>query len=218
MLRRAKRLQSTFDEFCAQYNQSHFALSQEEWRQIEYLLYITEPFFIFTNALSKSRDVTIWRVFNIYNKLYDHLDKSIRQLQGKKVAWKKVMLTALYAAKRKLSHYYSMTDNIHGDLYAIGTIIAPQYKLQFFSTKDWDEPQQDWRERYRHSLEDRLELYKQRLSDPLPSSKALLSVRAQDELDLVCDAEDSQQISTREQDELNQYLKSGKCYILVLLP
>lgn len=38
MLRRAKRLQSTFDEFCSQHDQDHFALSQEECRQIEYLL------------------------------------------------------------------------------------------------------------------------------------------------------------------------------------
>ncbi|KAJ5456130.1 uncharacterized protein N7458_003713 [Penicillium daleae] len=30
MLRRAKRLQSTFDEFCAQYDQSYFAVSREE--------------------------------------------------------------------------------------------------------------------------------------------------------------------------------------------
>jgi len=75
-------------------------------------------------------------VFNIYNKLYNHIDKSIHQLQRKNVPWKKVILTALYAAKGKLSHYYSMTDNIHGDLYAVGTIIAPQYKLHFFSTKD----------------------------------------------------------------------------------
>ena len=46
------------------------------------------------------------------------------------------MLAALHAAKTKLSQYYSMTDQIHNDLYAIGTIIAPQQKLQFFSTKD----------------------------------------------------------------------------------
>lgn len=42
-------------------------------------------------------------------------------------------------------------------------------------------------------------------------------MRAQDELDLVCDAEDSQQTSSTEQDELKQYLESGECYITVLL-
>jgi hypothetical protein len=122
------------------------------------------------------------------------------------------MLTALHAAKAKLSHYYAMTDNIHGDLYAIGTIIVPQYKLQFFSTKDWDEPGQDWRGQYRQSLEDGLKPYRKRILDTYPLSKAASPVRAQDELDLVCDAEDFEQTLTGEQDELKQYLESGKCY------
>lgn len=216
MLRRAKRLQSIFDEFCAQYDQSYFALSREEWRQIEYLLCITEPFFKFTTALSKTRDVTIYRVLYIYNRLYDHLDHSIRQLQRKNVPWKKVMLTALHAAKRKLSHYYGMTDDIDGDLYAIGTIIVPQHKLQFFSSKDWDEPGQDWRRRYRKSLEDRLELYKQRPAD-LPLSKAPSFVHTQDELALICDIEESQEASAPEQDELMQYLESGEYYYIPVL-
>jgi hypothetical protein len=142
MLRRAKRLQSIFDEFCEHYGQDHFALSAEGWRQIEYLLWITQPFFKFTSLFSQTKDMTIHR----YNKLFDHLENPIRQLQRNKVPWKQLMLAALYSAKAKLSQYYSMTDQIHNDLYAIGTINAPQQELQFFSTKDWDD---NWRIRYR---------------------------------------------------------------------
>lgn len=80
MLRRAKRLQSSFDEFCSHYELPHLALNEEEWRQIDYILWITQPFFKFTTALSKIKDVTIYMVFGIYNKLFDHLEKSIRQL------------------------------------------------------------------------------------------------------------------------------------------
>jgi hypothetical protein len=85
MLRRAKRLQSTFDKFCEHYGQEQFALRAEEWRQVEYLLWITQPFFKFTSLLSETKDVTIHLVFSIYNKLFDHLEKLIRQLQRKKV-------------------------------------------------------------------------------------------------------------------------------------
>ncbi|KAJ5853110.1 hypothetical protein N7534_005653 [Penicillium rubens] len=48
-----------------------------------------------------------------------------------------------------------MTDNIEGDLYAIGTILAPANKPQFFSTKDWesDDPEKDYKRIYRESLE-----------------------------------------------------------------
>lgn len=76
MLRRAKRLQSMLDRFCTQYGHPHLMLGPEEWRQIEYLLWITQPFFKFTTALSKTKDVTIHSVFGIYNKLFEHLETS----------------------------------------------------------------------------------------------------------------------------------------------
>lgn len=136
MLRRAKRLQSTFNEFCSEYRLRDLTLDQEEWRQIEYLLWITQPFFKFTTALSKTTDATIHIIFDIYNQLFEHLEKSTRQLQRKKVPWKQLMLKALGAARDKLADYYGKTDEIHGDLFAIGTMLAPENKLQFFSGKD----------------------------------------------------------------------------------
>jgi hypothetical protein len=80
-------------------------------------------------VLSQTKDVTIYVIFSIYNKLFDYLEASIHQLQWKKVAWKKLMLSALHAAKEKLSIYYRETDKIHGDLFAIGIILTPQNKL-----------------------------------------------------------------------------------------
>lgn len=210
MLRRAKKLQSIFNEFCLQYNQDHFLLSQEEWRQIEYLLWITQPFFKFTTLLSKTKEVSIHLVFSIYNKLFSHLEKSINALKRKKVAWKQLMLASLEAAKTKLSHYYSMTDKIDNNLYAIGTILSPQQKLQFFEGKDWEDPDNDWRAIYRKSLEDYFDIYKQRLSDSQSISKAQLSAITISELEMECVLEESQDLTSGEYDELKQYLESGK--------
>ncbi|KAJ5460955.1 uncharacterized protein N7458_002507 [Penicillium daleae] len=70
MLRRAKRLQSAFDDFC---------------RQVDYLLSITYPFFKFTSSLSATTDITIHNVFGIYNALFTHIDKAKAQLARKKV-------------------------------------------------------------------------------------------------------------------------------------
>lgn len=74
--------------------------------------------------------MSIHLVFNIYNRFINHLEKSIGQLQRKKAAWKQLMLAVVHAPKEKLCHYYGMTDEIHEDLYAISTIIAPQPKLK----------------------------------------------------------------------------------------
>jgi hypothetical protein len=48
MLRRAKRLRAIFFLFCAEYDCQEMLLHDQEWRQIDYPLCITEPFFDFT--------------------------------------------------------------------------------------------------------------------------------------------------------------------------
>jgi hypothetical protein len=206
MLRRAKRLQSVLDEFCSKYGHPHLKLDQEQWRQIDYLLWITRPFFQFTTALSKTKDVTVHLVFAIYNKLFNHLEKSIKQLTSKKVGWKKLMLTALRAAEEKLRQYYSKTDDIPGDVFAIGTMLAPQHKLQFFRSKDWGP---EWLTRYRQSFVDHFELYKQRLSEEQTGNgerSATQSVGI--DLDRMIGLD--QIIQASQQDELTRYLDSSK--------
>ena len=130
MLRRAKRLRSIFTPFCAEYDRTDLMLDGEEWRQVDYLLWITQPFYEFTTELSKTKDVTTHHVFKIYNLLFEHLELSISQLRRKRVIWKKQMLQALEAGLDKLRHYYSATDNIRSDLYAISTMLAPSYKFK----------------------------------------------------------------------------------------
>lgn len=152
MLRRAKQLQPVFDLYCTTHQYLQFKLEKEEWHQIDYLLSITEPFFKFTTALSKTKDITIHQIFGIYNKLFGHLEASEKQLGRKKVLWKKRMLTALIAARNKLSEYYTATDTERfGDIYAMATILAPSKKLRFFTTKDWQG--HDYVTQYRECLE-----------------------------------------------------------------
>ena len=139
MLRRAIRLRAFFTLFCLEYDCEELLLRDEEWRQVSYLLYITEPFFNYTTQLSKTRDITAHYMFKVYNKLFHYLEQSIKQLRRKRVPWKKEMLYALEAGRIKLDEYYSQTDHIRGHIYAISTILAPVNKFKFFLTKDWDQ-------------------------------------------------------------------------------
>jgi hypothetical protein len=111
-------------------------VNPDKWR---HLLWITYPFFKFTTALSKTKDMTVHSVFDIYNNLFDHLDKAISQLRRKRVYRKQLILTALEASKAKLSSYYEKTKGIRGYLFAIGAIFAPDQKLAFFSISDWED-------------------------------------------------------------------------------
>jgi hypothetical protein len=85
MLQRANRLYVTFKRYYTVYNQSQFQLNAQEWRQVEYLLYITKPFYIWTVGLSKVKDVTIHCVFEVYNRLFGHFEDSQKRLIRKKV-------------------------------------------------------------------------------------------------------------------------------------
>ncbi|KAJ5438355.1 uncharacterized protein N7458_009353 [Penicillium daleae] len=180
MLRRAKRLQSVLDGFCSKYGHPHLKLDQEQWRQIDYLRWITQPFFQFTTALSKTKDVTVYLVFAIYNKLFDHLEKSIKQLTRR-----------------------SKTDDISGDIFAIS--IAPQHKLQFFRSKDWGP---EWLTRYRQSFVDYFEPYKQRLSEEQTGNGEGSSTQSAGiDLDRMIGLD--QTIQAGQQDELARYLDSA---------
>jgi hypothetical protein len=208
MLRRVKRLQSIFNPFCIEYDRTDLMLDTDEWRQIDYLLCITQPFFDFTLELSKTKDATTHHVFKIYNKLFEHLEQSMSQLRQKKVPWKKKMLQALQAAQAKLSDYYSRTDTIRGDLYAIGTMLAPANKFQFFSTNDWDNK---WRDRYRKSFKECLSPYQERLTSQHHLSISQASIKVGSRLDLMLSESKTQ--PTPLKDELIQYLDSGKSFI-----
>ncbi|KAG0155226.1 hypothetical protein PDIDSM_800 [Penicillium digitatum] len=126
MLNRAKKLQPFYDQYCTDHQYLYFKLDQEEWRQVEYLLLLTKPFFDFTMMLSKTKDIT---AHNIYTEA---------KLKNKGVIWKKRMLWALQTAKKKLSKYYTATEyEPYGDIYALATIFSPSKKLRYFSSTDW---------------------------------------------------------------------------------
>jgi hypothetical protein len=155
----------------------------------------------------KTKDVTVYLVFAIYNELFDHLEKSVKQLTRKKVAWKKLMLTALRAAEEKLRQYYSKTDDIPGDVFAISTMLAPQHKLQFFRSKDWGT---EWLTRYRQSFVEYFEPYKQRLSEEQTwNGEGSSTQSAGIDLDRMIGLD--QTIQASQQDELARYLDGGKC-------
>lgn len=138
MLRRAKRLRTAITEYCVQFNcKEDFALDDDQWRQVDYLIYLTKPFFDFTLGLSKTREATSYLVFQIYNSLFEHLEKCKTQLERKRVPWKQQMLISLEASHAKLRNYYSDTDKMRGHIYAVCTMLSPDSRFQFFLSDDW---------------------------------------------------------------------------------
>lgn len=163
MLRRAKRLRSFIVTFYKDYNYPEFALNDNQWRQVDYLLYLTRPFFDYTLALSKTRDVTSYLVFQIYNLLFEHIERSRMQLQRKRVVWKKQILISLEASYTKLREYYKETDYMRGHIYTVYTILSPDSRFQFFLSNNWSDAK-ELRDQYRVAFRDTLTPIQARLT------------------------------------------------------
>lgn len=210
MLRRAKRLQLVFNKYCSENQYTLFTLDRDEWRQIDYLLCLTQPFFQFTTILCQTKEVTIHIVFEIYHSLFEHLEKSIHQLQQKRVPWKQSMLCAILAGKEKLATYYGSTTKAYGDLFAIGTILAPQHKLQFFSRYEWAENNFASRERYRQRLRDYVRPYQERLSNSQGFSNNQTPLDQGSKLaTLIAQVGSNRKPVPRHNNEVENYLESG---------
>lgn len=208
MLRRAKRLRGFFQPFCEEYDCKEMLPSEEEWRQIDYLLYITEPFFYYTTELSKTRDVTVHLVFKIYNALFEHLEQLKKQLRRKRVHWKKHMLESLEAGRVKLDEYYSQTDNVKGHVFAISTMLAPDNRFQFFQSDDWDIK---WRTIYRQSFATTLIPYQERLSNKEGSLSTDISAKPRSLFRRLNKIASGNKIQSKlATGEMSQYLDSGK--------
>ena len=207
MLQRARRLSSIFDQYYELNTHSEFKLNAEEWRQVNYLLYITQPFYKFTTRLSQTKDTTVHNIFRVYNQLFDHLDVLIRRLGKKKVPWKQAMLHSLEVGRDKLKFYYAKTEEIHGNLYAIGTILAPQHKLQFFSGGEYSDDIES-RATYKAYLERFLEPYQK----PIPKAQRpqrLVQQKSDDMEDLFDEVTPvPHQMNTN--NELTEYLGTSK--------
>lgn len=217
MLNRAKKLQPFYDQYCTDHQYLYFKLDPEEWRQVEYLLLLTKPFFDFTMMLSKTKDITAHNIYSIYNKLFSHLDAAEAKLKNKGVIWKKRMLRALQTAKKKLSKYYTATDyEPYGDIYALATIFSPSKKLRYFSSTDW-QGDIDYVNRYQEVLSREFDRYRKMLTydtnDPAALETSGVAIDENDDCDLdaACASQNQplEELAKPDDDEIARYLARG---------
>jgi len=82
--------------------------------------------------MSKTRSVTIYRVFQVYQDMFDHLEMQSSTLERKPMQWKVDIREGLVKAKLKAASYYAKTESPRGLLFGIGTCLNPYCKLNLF--------------------------------------------------------------------------------------
>jgi hypothetical protein len=71
------------------------------------------------------------------------------------------------------------------DIYSTGTILAPQYKLKFFQTPDWQDDKKDFAAQYKQSLEDQVKHYEDNVYSSLSRAGSIQSAKPTSEIDLL---------------------------------
>ncbi|KAJ5152474.1 hypothetical protein N7492_009754 [Penicillium capsulatum] len=208
MLRRARRLRNIIDKYCRDHEYPQFKITDVEWRQIDYLVDLTKPFFQFTMALMKTKDVTIHSVFLVYRKLLEHIERSNQKLKKKTTPWKKDMYGALLVAKQKLKEYYEKTYRDHGFLYGTGTLLAPQYKLAVFDDREYSTCHDGTSKRYCEYLRTCFMQYQQQNPEMLFRTVQRPSLLHSSELDRLLQPLHAGMVNEgAEHDEVDRYLR-----------
>lgn len=163
MIQRALRLRPIIETFLTLHSAApirHFGLTQDEWRQLEYLCDLLAPFYLMTTTLSKFEGPAVHQVLEVYDTLFDHIEYSSHKLQRKRVDWKLRIRAGLENAHQKLREYYSRTYKSEGYVYAIATILNPRSKLQHFSKASWIDDKDNWAALYHQAFVNIFEHYK----------------------------------------------------------
>jgi hypothetical protein len=137
MLKRMRRLQTEIDIYQQEFNCPELVPTSTQWKQIEYLLDLTRPFMLYTNAIGKTRGPTIHNAFETYDHLFDHIEIAADRLVPKKQKWKTNLHAGLWAARDKLMKYYTQTNMSHGNIYACAALLDPSKKLTAFDSRSF---------------------------------------------------------------------------------
>ncbi|KAJ5742569.1 uncharacterized protein N7511_011301 [Penicillium nucicola] len=106
----------------------------------------------------------------------------------------------------KLKKYYSAPDtagliNVNTD----ATILAPQYKLEFFRTPEWQD--QDFASKYKAALEQKAAVYKNRIYDASSQAQGSISSTPIQEIELLLNSGSTRPAESYS--EPSQYLQGG---------
>jgi len=86
--------------------------------------------------MSKTHGVSIYRVFHMYQDIFDYLEMQISKLQRKQMQWKVDIGEGLVKAKLQAASYYSKRERPKRLLFGIGTCLNHNCILNLFP--EWD--------------------------------------------------------------------------------
>jgi hypothetical protein len=210
MLIRALKLRHALDRYHAKHEAEYLQLSSTEWSQVEYLIDLTKVFCVFIKLIGQSKQPTIHHVFDIYNKLFDHLEQARARLSRKRMSWKRALMLGIEAADNKLRQYYARTQGSLGHLYGKAALLSLNKKDVIFKSSNWavSSFESTWEDVYWEKLDEHYDLEYRDIVSSHVSARNVAIIRDVNDLDLLLSS-NVQGFFFEEGDELRCYRKRG---------
>jgi len=138
MCERGVYLRKAIDTYVQQQAFFHLEISQQEWKRVEFLLDILEPFKRCNDRMEGTKRPGIEKVFWVYETLFNEIDRLVEAMDnviGRDSQWIRELLPAFQAMRAKLTKYYDKTATpfVYGD----GMILDPRLKLYLTKQSQW---------------------------------------------------------------------------------
>ena len=114
-----------------------------EWVQIKHCIKILQPFYTYTEAVSKAHSPTIQNGFSIFDDLFDHVEDKIQELEGTRASWKVGLRDTLHNLRVILKKYYKNTER-SGLIYNLACTLDLGKKLSLYERWDRLEDKPIW--------------------------------------------------------------------------
>ena len=156
MLTRAVYLRPAIERFIHEHADIHekwvgYTLTESEWKAVESLITILEPFKIASHKHQTTSRPLIDQVLWTYDDLFNQLDKLDEFVDDERddplnSAWAILLSDALKSTRTKLSKYYEKTGIPY--VYADSVILNPWTKLDIFEGDSYVDDDMDWKMEY----------------------------------------------------------------------
>jgi hypothetical protein len=136
MVKTAWELKKPIRRWLIAYGQERFgnlSIQESEWKKIEDILRILEPFAILTSLIGTTLQVSVHSVFRSFNWLFDRIGDITGELEAKKGGATIELLEALNIAKKRLQIYYGKNSGIYGRFFNLATILDPSIRLELYN-------------------------------------------------------------------------------------
>ena len=107
-----------------------------KWKHVMYMIAFLYSFHVCTKCLSATKNLTVHQAWQIYNKLFQHLENWYAETE-QKIEWKNMITISINVTWDKFKKYYEDTNEKKNIFYAVMTVLNSCLQINVYELKHW---------------------------------------------------------------------------------